>query len=67
MSNKNFLPLPTGNNDFTDIRAKNRYYVDKSPYLKTVFSEEIREISEVMSYFKYVEKNRSLYYNIYIK
>ena len=41
MSNKNFLPLPTGNNDFTDIRAKNRYYVDKSPYLKTVFSEDV--------------------------
>lgn len=36
-----FLPLPTGNNDFTDIRAKNRYYVDKSPYLKTVFSEDV--------------------------
>ena len=41
MSNKTFLPLPTGNSDFTEIRAKNRYYVDKSPYLKTVFSEDV--------------------------
>ena len=41
MSNKTFLPLPTGNSGFTQIRAKNRYYVDKTPYLKNVFSEDV--------------------------
>ena len=33
--------MPTGNEIFYDVIAKNRYYVDKTPYLKTVFSEEI--------------------------
>ena len=41
MSDKTFLPLPTGNSGFTQIRAKNRYYVDKTPYLKNVFSEDV--------------------------
>ena len=41
MSNKTFLPLPTGNDGFAEIRAKNRYYVDKSQYLKNVFSEDV--------------------------
>ncbi len=41
MSNRTFLSLPTGNEIFYDVIAKNRYYVDKTPYLKTVFSEEI--------------------------
>ena len=41
MSNKTFLLLPTGNEIFYDVITKNRYYVDKTPYLKTVFSEEI--------------------------
>ena len=40
MSNKTFLPLPTGNDGFADIRTVNCYYVDKTPYLKTVFSKE---------------------------
>ena len=41
MSDKTFLILPTGNEIFYDVITKNRYYVDKTPYLKTVFSEEI--------------------------
>ena len=41
MSDKTFLPLPTGNDGFADIRTVNCYYVDKSPYLKTVFSKEV--------------------------
>ena len=41
MSHKTFLLLPTGNEIFYDVITKNRYYVDKTPYLKTVFSEEI--------------------------
>ena len=41
MSDKTFLPLPTGNTNFTEIRTVNCYYVDKTPYLKTVFSKEV--------------------------
>ena len=40
MGNKQFLALPVTDNCFAEIRAKNRYYVDKTPYLKTVFSED---------------------------
>ena len=40
MSNKHFLALPVTDSCFAEIRAKNRYYVDKTPYLKTVFSED---------------------------
>ena len=39
MSKKQFLALPVTDNCFAEIRAKNRYYVDKTPYLKKVFSE----------------------------
>ena len=41
MSDKTFLPLPTGNTNFTEIRTVNCYYVDKTPFLKTVFSKEV--------------------------
>ena len=41
MSDKTFLLLPTGYDNFAKIRTSNRYYVDKTAYLKTVFSEEI--------------------------
>ena len=40
MSNKHFLALPVTGDTFAEIREKNRYYVDKTPYLKTVFSED---------------------------
>ena len=40
MSNKQFLALPVTGDTFAEIREKNRYYVDKTPYLKTVFSED---------------------------
>jgi len=40
MSNKHFLALPVTDSCFAEIRAKNRYYVDKTPYLKQVFSED---------------------------
>ena len=40
MSNKQFLALPVTGDTFAEIREKNRYYVDKTPYLKVVFSED---------------------------
>ena len=40
MSNKHFLALPVTGDTFAEIREKNRYYVDKTPYLKQVFSED---------------------------
>ena len=40
MSNKQFLALPVTGDTFAEVREKNRYYVDKTPYLKTVFSED---------------------------
>ena len=40
MSNKHFLALPVTGDTFAEIREKNRYYVDKTPYLKAVFSED---------------------------
>ena len=40
MSNKIFKSLPAGSSSFTEIRKEGCYYVDKTPYLKTVFSKE---------------------------
>ena len=40
MSNKQLLALPVTGDTFAEVREKNRYYVDKTPYLKTVFSED---------------------------
>ena len=40
MSNKHFLALTVTDSCFAEIRAKNRYYVDKAPYLKQVFSDD---------------------------
>ena len=40
MSDKIFQSLPAGSSSFTEIRKEDCYYVDKTPYLKTVFSKE---------------------------
>ena len=40
MSNKQFLALPVTGDTFAEVREKNRYYIDKTPYLKQVFSED---------------------------
>ena len=40
MRKKTFLALPVTGDTFAEIREKNRYYVDKTPYLKQVFSED---------------------------
>ena len=40
MSNKQFLALPYGKDDFPLLREGNCYFVDKPPYLKTVFTDQ---------------------------
>ena len=40
MSKKHFLALPVTGETFAEVREKNRYYVDKTPYLKQIFSED---------------------------
>ena len=40
MRKKTFLALPVTGETFAEVREKNRYYVDKTPYLKTVFSDD---------------------------
>ena len=40
MGPKHFLALTVTDSCFAEIRAKNRYYVDKAPYLKQVFSDD---------------------------
>ena len=40
MSDKQFLELPTGKDDFPLLRKGNCYFVDKTPYLKTVFTNQ---------------------------
>ena len=40
MSNKQFLALPYGKDDFPLLREGNCYFVDKTPYLKTVFTDQ---------------------------
>ena len=44
MSIKEFLPLPTGKDNFAELKDKNRYYVDKTPYLKQVFAVDDADI-----------------------
>lgn len=39
MTEKTFKPLPLGNEDFVSIRQNGKFYVDKTAYLKNVFSE----------------------------
>ena len=40
MSNKQFLALPYGKDAFPLLREGNCYFVDKTPYLKTVFTDQ---------------------------
>ena len=40
MSDKQFLALPYGKDDFPLLREGNCYFVDKTPYLKTVFTDQ---------------------------
>ena len=40
MSNKQFLELPYGKDDFPLLREGNCYFVDKTLYLKTVFTDQ---------------------------
>ncbi len=40
MSNKQFLALPYGKDDFPILREGNCYFVDKTPYLKTLFTDQ---------------------------
>ena len=40
MSDKQFLALPYGKDSFPLLREGNCYYVDKTPYLKTVFTDQ---------------------------
>ena len=40
MSNKQFLALPYGKDDFPLLREGNCYFVDKTPYIKTVFTDQ---------------------------
>ena len=44
MSTKQFLPLATGKDNFAELKDKNRYYVDKTPYLKQVFAVDDADI-----------------------
>ncbi len=39
MSVKTFKQLPLGNEDFVSLREKGYYYVDKTSYLKAVFTD----------------------------
>ena len=40
MSDKQFLELPYGKDDFPLLREGKCYFVDKTPYLKTVFTDQ---------------------------
>ena len=44
MGNKQFLPLPTGKDDFTKLREQNCYFVDKTPYIKQVFGVDASDV-----------------------
>ena len=48
MSNKQFLALPYGKDDFPLLREGNCYFVDKTPYLKTVFTDQCLKIRSLI-------------------
>ena len=44
MSNKQFLALPYGKDDFTKLRVQDCYFVDKTPYIKQVFGVDSSDV-----------------------
>ena len=44
MSNKQYLALPYGKDDFTKLRAQDCYFVDKTPYIKQVFGVDSSDV-----------------------
>lgn len=42
MSNNQFLQLSTGYNGYAELREDNRYYVDKTEFLKTVINYDCK-------------------------
>lgn len=38
------LKIAAGNDDFNDLRDENGYFVDKTPFIKTVFSENASKV-----------------------
>ena len=44
MSDKQFLALPYGKDDFTKLRAQDCYFVDKTPYIKQVFGVDSSDV-----------------------
>ena len=44
MSDKQFLELPYGKDDFTKLREQNCYFVDKTPYIKQVFGVDASDV-----------------------
>ena len=44
MSDKQFLPLPNGKNDFTSIKRDGCYFVDKTSYLKALIDTDKSEV-----------------------
>ena len=49
MSDKQFLELPYGKDDFPLLREGNCYFVDKTPYLKTARVSQIKNLSKSRS------------------
>ena len=52
MSNKQFLALPYGKDDFTKLRAQDCYFVDKTPYIKQVFGVDSSDVLLARQLFK---------------
>ena len=44
MSDKQFLELPYGKDNFTKLREQNCYFVDKTPYIKQVFGVDASDV-----------------------
>ena len=40
MTTKQFLPLPYGKDVYSDLKKGRCYFVDKTPYLKSIIDED---------------------------